>query len=102
MQEAGDRYPRRGQFLHRPLVRLKRLHPKSLVKPAIRSILVPKPQAGTGFDKRDKTDTELIDWVTGVLDQILPAPDLAPAAPDTAEVPAGTAEASAGTSAGTA
>nr|WP_282599363.1 transcription-repair coupling factor [Brevibacterium sp. R8603A2] len=83
------------------LVRLKRLHPKSLVKPAIRSILVPKPQAGTGFDKRDMTDTELIGWVTGFLDQILPAPDPAPA-PDAAEVPAGTAEASAGTSAGSA
>ncbi|WP_328698817.1 transcription-repair coupling factor [Brevibacterium rongguiense] len=62
------------------VARLKRLHPKALIKPAVRSILVPKPKAGTGFDVRDVTDAELIAWCTEVLDQILPLEDEAASA----------------------
>jgi len=59
------------------VARLKRLYPKALIKPAIRSILVPKPKAGSGFDVRDVTDAELIAWCVEVLDQILPVEDTA-------------------------
>nr|WP_243743569.1 transcription-repair coupling factor [Brevibacterium luteolum] len=57
------------------IVRLKRLYPKSLIKPALRAIQVPKPQSGVGFDKKDLVDRELIDWVHQFLDAILPAPE---------------------------
>nr|WP_272902555.1 transcription-repair coupling factor [Brevibacterium daeguense] len=70
------------------IVRLKRLHPKALIKPALRSVLVPKPQAGTGFDKQDLTDSALLQWVTEFLDAIFPAPK--PEEKD-AEAPAGKA-----------
>ena len=57
------------------VVRLKRLYPKALIKPAVRSILVPKPKAGVGFDVRDVTDSELIAWCVKLLDQIFPVED---------------------------
>ncbi|PMD04167.1 TRCF domain-containing protein, partial [Brevibacterium paucivorans] len=45
------------------VVRLKRLYPKALIKPALRSILVPKPVSpGKGFDKRELTGSELLEW----------------------------------------
>ncbi|WP_422631024.1 transcription-repair coupling factor [Sediminivirga luteola] len=59
-------------------VRLKRLYPKSLIKPAIRSILVPKPtvNAGAGGIRReDVVDRPLLEWATQVLDALLPAPE---------------------------
>jgi len=49
-------------------LRLTRLHPGTLVKPAVRTILVPRPAAGS------TSDMDLVDWVRGVLD-ILDPPD---------------------------
>ena len=66
------------------IVRLKRLYPKSLIKPALRAIQVPKPQAGVGFDKKDLVDRELIDWVHQFLDAILPAPEAEAGSAETA------------------
>ncbi|MCQ9386789.1 transcription-repair coupling factor [Brevibacterium moorei] len=60
------------ELLDSQLVRLKRLYPKTLIKPAIRSVLVPKPQAGSGFDKSDLVDGPLITWCMSFLDAILP------------------------------
>jgi transcription-repair coupling factor (superfamily II helicase) len=43
-------------------IRLTRLHPGTLVKPAVRTIRVPRPSAGiTG-------DADLVAWVRDVLD----------------------------------
>ncbi len=47
-------------------LRLTRLHPGTLVKPAVRTILVPRPPAGS------TTDTGLVEWVRGVLDILDP------------------------------
>jgi transcription-repair coupling factor (superfamily II helicase) len=50
-------------------LRLARLHPGTLAKPAVRTILVPRPPAGS------TTDVELVEWVRGVLD-ILDPPEV--------------------------
>ena len=52
-------------------LRLTRLHPGTLVKPAVRTILVPRPPAGS------TTDTGLVEWVRGVLDILDPPEDAA-------------------------
>lgn len=54
------------------VVRLKRLYPRSLLKPAIRSVLVPKPTSGEGFAATELTDSALIEWVVQFLDAIMP------------------------------
>src|SRR5690625_3217295 len=54
------------------VVRLKRLYPKSLLKPALRSVLVPKPVAGTGFDAKEMTDSDILRWAHQFLDAIVP------------------------------
>ncbi|HJF75560.1 MAG TPA: transcription-repair coupling factor, partial [Brevibacterium linens] len=54
------------------VVRLKRLYPKSLLKPALRSVLVPKPMAGSGFDSKEMTDSDILRWAHQFLDAILP------------------------------
>lgn len=46
---------------------------------------MPKPQAGTGFDKRDMTDSALIEWVSRFLDVIFPVPDPPAAAEPSAD-----------------
>ena len=50
-------------------LRLTRLHPGTLAKPAVRTILVPRPPAGT------TTDADLVEWVRGVLDILDPPAD---------------------------
>ncbi len=47
-------------------LRLTRLHPGTLLKPAVRTILVPRPTAGS------MRDMDLIDWVRDVLDILDP------------------------------
>ena len=47
-------------------LRLTRLHPGTLVKAAVRTILVPRPPAGS------TSDTEMVEWVRGVLDILDP------------------------------
>ena len=54
------------------VVRLKRLYPKSLLKPAIRSVMVPKPMSGTGFDVKEMTDSDILRWAHQFLDAIVP------------------------------
>ncbi|PAK93110.1 transcription-repair coupling factor [Brevibacterium casei CIP 102111] len=54
------------------VVRLKRLYPKSLLKPAIRSVLVPKPMDGNGFGAKEMTDSDILRWAHQFLDAILP------------------------------
>ncbi|WGW10766.1 transcription-repair coupling factor [Saxibacter everestensis] len=53
-------------------MRLKRLYPKTLIKPAVRSILVPKPkQRGSGLAQTDLYDIELLDWARDLIDGVL-------------------------------
>ena len=47
-------------------LRLTRLHPGTLIKPAVRTILVPRPPADS------TSDTDLVEWVRGVLEIIDP------------------------------
>ena len=47
-------------------LRLTRLHPGTLVKPAVRTILVPRPPAGS------TSDADLVEWVRGLLDILDP------------------------------
>ncbi|GAA2016134.1 transcription-repair coupling factor [Brevibacterium samyangense] len=56
------------------IARLKRMYPKALLKPAVRSVLVPKPTEGRGFTATELTDSALMEWVTHFLDAILPVP----------------------------
>ena len=61
------------------IARLKRMYPKSLIKPAVRSILVPKPVGGTGFDRREVVDSEILAWAHQFLEAILPVEGDTPA-----------------------
>ena len=61
------------------IARLKRMYPKSLIKPAVRSILVPKPVGGTGFDRREVVDSEILAWAHQFLEAILPVEEDPPA-----------------------
>ena len=54
------------------VVRLKRLYLRSLIKPAVRSVLVPKPTSGQGFAASDVTDVALLEWCMKFLNAILP------------------------------
>ncbi|WP_433913759.1 transcription-repair coupling factor [Brevibacterium litoralis] len=56
------------------IARLKRMYPKSLLKPAVRSIVVPAPKDGEGFTANELTDAALLRWTTQFLDAILPLP----------------------------
>ncbi|RBP63667.1 transcription-repair coupling factor [Brevibacterium sanguinis] len=61
------------------VVRLKRLYPKSLLKPTIRSVLVPKPLAGDGFGAKEMTDSDVLRWAHQFLDAIVPVVKAEPA-----------------------
>lgn len=63
------------------VVRLQRLHPRSVVKAPTRTILVPRPQ-GSGFPVRPVAGVALLEWARGVIDDIIAAP--APVAASTA------------------
>lgn len=63
------------------VVRLQRLHPKSVVKAPTSTILVPRPQ-GTGFPVRPVAGVALLEWARGVIDDVIAAP--APVAASTA------------------
>lgn len=60
------------------VVRLQRLHPKSVVKAPTSTILVPRPQ-GSGFPVQPLTGVGLLEWARSVIDDIIDVP--APAAP---------------------
>ena len=55
------------------VVRLQRLHPKSVVKAPTSTILVPRPQ-GTGFPVRPVAGVALLEWARGVIDDVIAAP----------------------------
>ena len=52
------------------VVRLNRLHPKSLYKAPVRTMLVPRPQP-SGFGAQPPRDEELLAWVRQVVDGII-------------------------------
>jgi transcription-repair coupling factor (superfamily II helicase) len=62
------------------VVRLQRLHPKSVVKAPVSTILVPRPQ-GTGFPVRPVAGVALLEWARAVIDDVVdpPAPSPSPA-----------------------
>jgi transcription-repair coupling factor (superfamily II helicase) len=51
-------------------LRLQRLYPKSLVKPAVRTILVPRPTTAT-IGGQPLRDTELLKWATKLVADVL-------------------------------
>ena len=52
------------------VVRLNRLHPKSLYKAPVRTMLVPRPQPA-GFGAQPPRDEELLDWARQVIDGVI-------------------------------
>ena len=52
------------------VVRLNRLHPKSLYKEPVRTMLVPRPQPA-GFGAQAPRDEELLDWARQVIDAVI-------------------------------
>jgi transcription-repair coupling factor (superfamily II helicase) len=52
-------------------MRLARLYPKSTLKPATRTIVIPKP-VPTTRGAAELADQELLEWVRGVLKVITP------------------------------
>ena len=52
------------------VVRLNRLHPKSLYKVPVRTMLVPRPQP-VGFGAQGPRDIELLDWARQVMDGVV-------------------------------
>ena len=59
------------------VVRLQRLHPKSVVKAPVSTILVPRPQ-GTGFPVRPVAGVALLEWARAVIDDVVDPPAPAP------------------------
>lgn len=60
------------------VVRLQRLHPRSVVKAPVSTILVPRPQTA-GFPVQPVAGVALLEWARGVIDEVIDPP--APAAP---------------------
>ncbi|WP_299925633.1 transcription-repair coupling factor [uncultured Nocardioides sp.] len=58
------------------VVRLQRLHPKSVVKAPTSTILVPRPQP-TGFPVRPVAGVALLEWARGVIDDVIAAAPVA-------------------------
>ncbi len=52
------------------VVRLNRLHPKSLYKAPVRTMLVPRPQPA-GFGAPPPRDEEVLDWARQVIDSVI-------------------------------
>jgi transcription-repair coupling factor (superfamily II helicase) len=75
LQGTGIRFhpvqlPESGQM------RLTRLYPRTLIKPAVRTIVVPRP-ATASIGGTPLRDTELLDWATDLVKAVLlPAPPL--------------------------
>ncbi|MFC4945690.1 transcription-repair coupling factor [Pseudonocardia sp. GCM10023141] len=62
-------------------MRLKRLHPKSVYRPAAQAVIVPKPVEGGRIGGAELRDTELLDWCTKLLRDILTRPLVPAGAP---------------------
>ncbi len=59
-------------------LRLQRLYPRSIVKSTIRTILVPRPRTAP-VGGEPVRDVALLDWARQLVDDVLPAPELATA-----------------------
>jgi transcription-repair coupling factor (superfamily II helicase) len=55
------------------VVRLERLHPRSVVKAPVSTILVPRPQTA-GIGGRPVTGVALLEWARGVIDEVIDPP----------------------------
>ena len=55
-------------------LRISRLYPKAVIKPATRTVLIPR---GLNADKSELSDDELLDWVRAVLAALAPSVPLA-------------------------
>ena len=55
------------------VVRLQRLHPRSIVKAPISTILVPRPQT-SGFPVNPVSGVALLEWARGVIDDVIDVP----------------------------
>jgi transcription-repair coupling factor (superfamily II helicase) len=56
------------------VVRVQRLYPKTILKPAVRTMLVPVPKSGAssgGFGGEPLRDTELLAWCAEVIRSVL-------------------------------
>ena len=56
------------------VVRVQRLYPKTILKPAVRTMLIPVPKAGAssgGFGGEPLRDTELLAWCAEVVRSVL-------------------------------
>ena len=51
-------------------MRLTRLYPRTLVKPAVRTIVVPRP-ATASFGGQPLRDTELLDWAAELVTTVV-------------------------------
>jgi transcription-repair coupling factor (superfamily II helicase) len=65
-------------------LRLRRLHPRSNYKAAAKTVVVPRPAAGTGgggqrMGAAPMRDTELLDWCAKLIADLLPDPAAKPA-----------------------
>jgi transcription-repair coupling factor (superfamily II helicase) len=60
------------------VVRLQRLHPRSVVKAPVSTILVPRPQTA-GFPVQPVGGVALLEWARAVIDEVIDPP--APATP---------------------
>jgi transcription-repair coupling factor (superfamily II helicase) len=67
------------------VVRLQRLYPKSVVKPPVSTILVPRPQTG-GVGGRPVAGIALLEWARTVIDSVID-PTESPAPPQHPEEP---------------
>ncbi len=66
------------------VVRLQRLHPKSVVKPQVDTILVPRPHT-TAVGGRPISGLALLEWARKIVDAVIDPPPTATAAPETAQ-----------------
>jgi transcription-repair coupling factor (superfamily II helicase) len=66
------------------VVRLQRLHPRSVVKAPVSTILVPRPQTA-GFPVQPVAGVALLEWARGVIDEVIDPPAPAPTAAPTKE-----------------
>ncbi|AEA23139.1 transcription-repair coupling factor [Pseudonocardia dioxanivorans CB1190] len=60
-------------------LRLKRLYPKAVYKPAARLVTVPRPAAGNRIGGAPLRDVELLDWAARLLDDLTGTPAAVPA-----------------------
>jgi transcription-repair coupling factor (superfamily II helicase) len=61
------------------VVRLQRLHPRSIVKAPVSTILVPRPQTAA-VAGRPVAGVALLEWARGVIDEVIDPPAAVPAA----------------------